>query len=75
MTEYFVGEGLDGWSIFWLRLGFGLPFEVGVGTLFVEDDACLEVKVVEALASTGDAWIYWIGLTGCVVTLIVDVTG
>ena len=34
----FVGKGLDNWPLFWLILGLGLPVEVIVGTLLVEDD-------------------------------------
>ena len=49
----FVGEGLGGWLVFLLMLGLGLPVGVGLGALFVEDDAWLEVVVTEAVASAG----------------------
>ena len=66
--EYFAGEELGGWTVFWLRLGLGLTVGVGVGALFIEDYAWYEVAVTESVVSEGGAGFEWIVLTGSVTT-------
>ena len=46
-----------------------------MGKCFVEDDASLEVVVMETVVSSVDAWIALIWLSGGVVTGVVAETG